>query len=102
MARSEQAIMLGSLSTVPVESEYVAGLLQEVKVLLTEAVAGSTAKGYANHWKRWLAFLEEHNLVHIPAYVDHLCAFFYHFCSLSLTPCLQLSPQGRRLVSSTS
>ena len=37
---SGQAIMLGCLTTEPVESEYVNGLLQEVKVLLTEAMGG--------------------------------------------------------------
>ena len=51
MSRSGQAVMLDCLSTERVQSEYVNGLLREVQVLLTEAVAGSTANGYASHWK---------------------------------------------------
>ena len=87
---SEQAVMLGQLKTTTVDSPYVAALLEEVKIVVTEAVAGSTAKGYAGHWKRWLAFAGEHGLVPLPADPDCLCAYFLHLCTLSesLAPAL--------------
>ena len=49
---SGRAVMLCCLSTERLASGYVNGLLSEVEVLLTEALAGSTASGYAGHWKR--------------------------------------------------
>ena len=67
MAGSERQLLLEQVETVPVNSPYVNSLLQEVKVLVSESVAGSSAKGYAGHWKRWLAFAAEHDLVPIPA-----------------------------------
>ena len=46
---SEQAVMLGQLKTTTVDSPYVAALLEEVKIVVTEAMAGSTVKGYSGH-----------------------------------------------------
>ncbi len=60
MAGSEQQLLLGQIETVTVNSPYVKALLEEVKVVLTEAVAGSSSRGYSGHWRRWLAFAEEH------------------------------------------
>ena len=51
MMASGRAVMLGCFSTERVQSGYVNGLLCDVEVLLTEAVAGSTANSYARHWK---------------------------------------------------
>ena len=72
-AGSEWAIMLGSLKTTTLDSLYVTELLEEVKKFITEAVAGSTAKGYSGHWKHWFSFAEEHGLVALPANPDCLC-----------------------------
>ena len=83
---SGQAILLGCLST-----EYVSGLLQEVKVLLTEAVAGSMEIGYANLWKRWVAFAAEHGLVPILAHVEHLCTYFLHLATFGNSMSVALS-----------
>ena len=63
------------------QSGYVNGLLSEVEVLLTEALAGSTAAWYAGHWKRWLNFASKQELVPISANVDHLCAYFLHLAT---------------------
>ena len=89
-----QAIMLGCLSTDRVQSEYVNVLLSEVEVLLTEAVAGSTAAGYAGHWKRWLNFASKHGLVPIPANVDHLCAYFLHLATFGNSMSAALSARA--------
>ena len=86
--------MLGCLSTDRVQSDYVNGLLSEVEVLLMEAVAGSTATGYAGHWKRWLAFCTEYGLVPIPANVDHLCAYFLHLATFGNSMSAALSARA--------
>ena len=91
---SGRAVMLGCFSTERVQSEYVNGLLCEVEVLLTEAVAGSTANGYAGHWKRWLAFCAEHGLVPIPAEVDHICAYFLHLATFGNSMSAALSARA--------
>merc|ERR1712082_294765 len=90
MAGSERQLLLEQVETVSVNSPYVNSLLQEVKVLVSESIAGSSAKGYAGHWKRWLAFAAEHDLVPIPAEPDVLAAHFVHLCSIteSLAPAL--------------
>ncbi len=95
MARSEQQLLLGQIETVTVDSPYVKALLEEVKVVLTEAVAGSSARGYSGHWRRWLSFAEEHHLVPIPAEPDVLCGYFVHLCSLTETLAPSLC-SGRR------
>ena len=63
------------------------GLLQELKEVIVEAVADSTAKGYDRYW---LSFAEEHGLVPLPADPDLLCAYFLHLCTMSdsLAPAL--------------
>ena len=94
MAGSEQAVLLGQIQTTSVNSPYVAVLLEEVKVVLSEAVAGSTARGYAGHWKRWVSFAQEHSLVPLPADPDVLCAYFLHLCSLSETLAPALSARA--------
>ncbi len=71
-------LLLGQIQTVTVDSPYVKALLEEVKVALTEAVAGSSAKGYSGHWRRWVAFAEEHHLVPLSADPDVLCGYFLH------------------------
>ena len=72
--------MLLQLTTERADLPYVSKLLEEVKAVLTEAVAGSTTKGYSGHWKCWVAFAEEQGLVSLPAHLDHLCAHFLHLC----------------------
>ena len=91
---SGRAVMLGRFSTKRVRSDYVNGLLREVEVLLKEALSGSTAYGYAGHWKRWLAFCAEHELVPISAEVDQICAYSVHL-PLSETPCRLPFRQGQ-------
>ncbi len=90
MAGCERQLLLEQVETVNVHSPYVKNLLQEVKVLVSESVAGSSAKGYSGHRKRWLAFADEHGLVPVPAEPDVLAAYFVHLCSLteSLAPAL--------------
>ncbi len=90
MAGSERQLLLDQVQTVPVVSPYVSSLLQEVKVLVAESIVGSSAKGYAGHWKRWLSFAAEHDLVAIPAEPDVLAAYFVHLCTFSesLAPAL--------------
>ena len=89
-----RAVMLGCLSTERVQDEYVNALMREVEVLLTEAVAGSTATGYAGHWKRWLSFAAEHGLHPIPAHVDHLCGYFLHLATLGNSMSAALSARA--------
>ena len=91
---SGRAVMLGCFSTERVQSGYVNGLLREVEVLLTEAEVGSTANGYAGHWKRWLAFCAEYGLVPIPAEVDHICAYFLHLATFGNSMSAALSARA--------
>ena len=86
--------MLGCVSTDRTDSLYVNGLLSEVEVLLTESVAGSTANGYAGHWKRWVNFCVEHGLVPLPAKVDQLCAYFLHLATLGNSMSAALSARA--------
>ena len=88
------AVMLGCFSTKRGQSEYVNSLLAEVEVLLTEAVAGSTANGYAYAWKKWLAFSSEHGLVPLPAEVDDLCAYFLHLATFGNSMSAALSARA--------
>ena len=86
--------MLGCVSTDRTDSPYVNGLLNEVEVLLTESVAGSTANGYAGHWKRWVNFCVEHGLVPLPAQVDQLCAYFLHLATVGNSMSAALSARA--------
>ena len=91
---SGRAVMLGCFSTQRVQSEYVNGLLSKVEALLTEAVAGSTANGWAYSWKKWLTFCAEHGLVPIPAKVDQICAYFLHMATFGNSMSAALSARA--------
>ena len=93
MERGRQ-LMLGCVTTDRTDSPYVNDLLNEVEVLLTESVAGSTANGYAGHWKRWVNFCAEHGLVPLPAVVDQLCAYFLHLATVGNSMSAALSARA--------
>ena len=74
---SEQAVVaLSGPSSKRVE--YLEHLMCRVPGMMANMVAASTAKGYDGHGRRWVKFVEEHGVAHLPVDKSHLCAYFIH------------------------